>query len=576
MWETASLPDKSASTVGLLSSPQTPGPFLAVSALYPGRADTACAREILTLMGNRDGLTCVAVSPDGKRLATASMDGTARVWDLASGRGTCTLLGHTAAVRSIAATPDGRRIVTGSFDKTAKVWDAASGRQLLNLMGHTDGVWRVAVTRDGRRIITGSADGTARVWDAQNGQQLLKLEAERGIRAMALTPDGQRLVTGSFEVAQLWDLGSGQQLRQFKGPRAIISRLAITPDGQRVVMACWDGTTRLLDINTGQEVLKLQEAASGVASVAVAPRGKWLITGRGDGTATVWNIANGREMLSLNGHTDLVTSIAVTPDEQRIATASVDGTVRLWDAQSGRELLTLNPHTGPVWSVAVTPDGRRLITGGNDGTVKIWEAASPEETAAWVRQDQEAERRGAAWQRPGAKAPGFTQDWLVLGPLAVNDNLTGAKRLERQQLPGEAHLHPRAGDHVSVGGEEYAWYAHHWDEPLLDFNRLAQKPNKNRVIYAVCYVISPAERYDLLLQVGSSGPAKLYLNGREVYKCIRNNLGALDPVGPIRLRKGTNVLIVKMVDLVPGGCLRFVDADGNSARGLRVSFIQEP
>jgi WD40 repeat protein/serine/threonine protein kinase len=540
--------------------------------------DTASGREMLTLLGHANYVSCVAVSPDGQRLATASMDGTARVWDTAIGRATRTLEGHTGPVPSVAATPDGQRIITAGADRTARVWDAVSGGQLLTLQGHTGPVLSVAVTPDGRRIITGSWDATARLWDAASGHELLKLEGHEGpIASIAVTPDGQRLVTVSGDLAQIWDLTSGHKLRELKGPAADGLWVAVTPDGQRVITGSWDGTIRFWDISSGRELLKLDEPAR-VARIAVTPDSQRLVTGLSDGTATVRDMATGREIFSLQGHTDQVTSIAATQDGQRIITGSADGTARVWDAVSGRHLLTLKGHTQRVASVAVTADGRRLLTASWDGTVKIWEAASPEEVALWATHDQQIEQRRTAWQRIGAGIPGFIQDWLVLAPLELNAGETGVMGLEREQLPEEAELQPRAGDHVRVGGREATWQAHRAHEPVLDFNRLVGKLSENSVAYAVCYVISAAERNDVLLQVGSDDQAKVYLNGQEVYKYTRvRGLVALDPIGPVTLHKGTNVLVLKVVNESLGwlGCARFVDREGNPVHGLQVRLAPE-
>jgi WD40 repeat protein/serine/threonine protein kinase len=558
--------------------------------------ETASGREILTLMGHRTFVTCVAISPDGQRLATASLDGTARIWDMASGRGTRTLQGHSGGVSSVAVTPDGQRTITGSWDGTARVWDMASGRQLLRLQGHTAGVSSVALTPDGQRIITGGRDGWVRIWDAVSGDELRRLDWHTGevpsinaIRSIAVTPDGRRFVTGRVGAAQLWDLTSGQKLRALKVPAVIVTSLAVTPDGQRVITGGWnDHTTRLWDITSGRELLpKFQEPAGRVGSVAVSSHSERLIAGRTDGTATVWDVATGQELFHLDGHTDLVTSIAVTPDDQRIITGSMDGTARVWDAVSGRELLTLNGQAGPVRSVdlssavAVTSDGRRLIMGNRDGTVKIWEAATPAQAALWTRQDQEVERRRAAWQRPVAGTPGFIQDWLILAPLALEAGETRAKGLQREQLAEEAKLQPRAGYHVWMDGREYTWQAYHEKDPVLDFDRFVGKRSDHCVAYAVCYVISAAERRDLLLQVGNDYAAKVYLNGQEVYtdsgyKYTSFDTGALDPTEPVTLRKGTNVLIFKVVEQWRWlGCLRFLDQEGNPVQGLQVRLTPE-
>ncbi len=177
-----------------------------------------------------------------------------------------------------------------------------------------------------------------------------------------------------------------------------------------------------------------------------------------------------------------------------------------------------------------------------------------------------------------AGAPGFIQDWLVLAPIPLKAGHRGAKGLERAQLQGEAKLQPRAGNHVRVDGREYTWQAYHEKEPVLDFNRFVGKLSPNSVAYAVCYVISAAERHDLLLQVGSDPRAKVYLNGQPVYKYLRGrSLVALDPISPVTLRNGTNVLVFKVVNENWGwlGCLRFVDREGNPVQGLEVRLTPE-
>ena len=114
---------------------------------------------------------------------------------------------------------------------------------------------------------------------------------------------------------------------------------------------------------------------------------------------------------------------------------------------------------------------------------------------------------------------------------------------------------------------------------MLDFNRLVGKLSENSVAYAVSYVISEGERHDLLLQVGSDDHAKVYLNGQEVYKHTGlRPLVSLDPIGPVWLQKGTNVLVLKIVNLIlDWECgARFIDREGNPAQGLRISLTPEP
>jgi WD40 repeat protein len=84
-------------------------------------------------------VTACAVTPDGRRVVSASEDQTLKVWDLASGRAVATLEGHALGVNACAVTPDGRRVVSASEDQTLKVWDLESGRAMATLEGHAWG-----------------------------------------------------------------------------------------------------------------------------------------------------------------------------------------------------------------------------------------------------------------------------------------------------------------------------------------------------------------------------------------------------------------------------------------------------
>lgn len=152
----------------------------------------------LTLNGHTKQVWSVAWSPDGKRLASGSHDGTARVWDAASGKELLTLNGNAGYVSSVAWSPDGKRLATGDQALTAHVWDATSGQELLTLKGHTGALESVAWSPDGKRLGTASRDGTAKVWDAVSGHELLTLEGHMAqVFSVAWSPDGKRLAIGT-------------------------------------------------------------------------------------------------------------------------------------------------------------------------------------------------------------------------------------------------------------------------------------------------------------------------------------------------------------------------------------------
>jgi hypothetical protein len=259
-----------------------------------------------------------------------------------------------------------------------------------------------------------------------------------------------------------------------------------------------------------------------------------------------------------------------------LATASADGTAKVWDAAGGGELLTLKGHTGPVLSVAWSPHWERLATGGWDGTAKVWEAADAETVREWARQDRAVQDHLALNDVRDPQAQGFLQTWLLLLPLPFAAGESSAQALDRQQLPGEAQVRPRAGEQVLVGGRELVWQEHRSPQAVVSFNAVLGRVADRSVAYAACYLESDRARDDLWLQVGCD-QAKVYLNGREIYRVrVPRDGWSLDTVGPVGLKRGINVLLLKVVNETDWWwwqcCARLVDDAGRPVQRIRVKL----
>ena len=338
--------------------------------------DAERGRVLVVFSGHGSSVTSVAFSPDGKRIVSGSDDDTLRVWDFEGRRALLTLPGHGAGVSSVAFSPDGKRIVSGSGDRTLKVWDAESGRELLALRGHKGGVTSVAFNSDGKRIVSGSDDDTLKVWDLERGRELLTLRGHgAGVSSVAFSPDGKRIVSGSGDrTLKVWDAESGRELLALRGHKGGVTSVAFNSDGKRIVSGSDDDTLKVWDLERGRELLTLRGHAAGVSSVAFSPDGKRIVSGSRDRTLQVWNDEVRSGVLTLSGHDRPVYSIAFSSDGKRIVSGSLDKTLKVWDAEHGRELLTI--EDSPIFSVAFSPDGTRIVSGNHDGTLKVWDAKS--------------------------------------------------------------------------------------------------------------------------------------------------------------------------------------------------------
>jgi WD40 repeat protein/serine/threonine protein kinase len=340
---------------------------------------TPAGSPLMTVLeGHRHEVTAVAVTPDGHRAVSGSVDRKLRLWELESGRTLLVFQGHGGAVKAVTVTPDGRRAVSGSDDRTVRIWDMESGHTQRTFEGHFDAVRAVAVAYDGRHVVSGSDDRTLRVWDLETGDPLRILEGHAaGITAVALTRDGRCAVSASYDrTLRVWDLEIGRTLRVLEGHTGALSAVAITPDGLSAVSASGDGTLRIWDLESGQAVGTLQDRGSYVAGVAITPDGRTAVSASYDGTLGVWDLESGQSVGTLHGHRSYVAAVAVTPKGRRAVSGSGDATLRVWDLAKSPSARVHEGHTLAIRAMAVTPNGRRVVSGSGDATLRVWDLES--------------------------------------------------------------------------------------------------------------------------------------------------------------------------------------------------------
>lgn len=275
----------------------------------------------------------VAVSPDGKTLATAGFDNLVKLWDIAADgtlKEKTALAGHTGPVYAVAFHPtDPKVIATASQDKTAKLWDITTGKATFDLKGHTDIVDAVAFSPDGKALATAGADKSVRLWNPADGKEVKNLGAHDGsVYVVAFSPDSATLASagaGKDSLIKLWDVKGQKELRALKGHEQPVTSVAFRDD-------------------------------------------KTLVSASMDRTIRVWNVADGKEAKKLGPTADDPYAIAWSGKAKALAVCGYSGLITLWKLDADKPTFT-RAVKNPGYCVAFAADGTAVFTGHDNGTV---------------------------------------------------------------------------------------------------------------------------------------------------------------------------------------------------------------
>jgi WD40 repeat protein/serine/threonine protein kinase len=374
----------------------------AISSMASGELkvwDVAARRELFALGGTSPyGIKTVAFSPDSKRLAAGGgrsggfqnkFPGELKIWDATNGQEILKLRGHMGQVNSVAWSSDGLRLAScsGEFSPPGevKIWDAATGKQLFNLTGHTNEVDTVAWSPDDQFLASTCAEGTIKIWDTTTGKEVRTLRGHtKAVYSVRWSADGKQLASTSADPAvKIWDVATGKEVHSLSVPWA--ESLCWSPQGGQVELAYGDGTIKTWDLasNKVNKTTKLNTKSYG--SATWSPDHRKMAVASSDLTIKIVDFDRAPEAMVLHGGAERVASVAWTHDGQRLATSGAN--VKIWDTSSGKPIQTLLwPDGWHVLAASWSPDGQRVASSSLQkfsGTIKVWDTRTPKELFMW-------------------------------------------------------------------------------------------------------------------------------------------------------------------------------------------------
>lgn len=357
-------------------------PFALLSGTVQGQVGLSRTTrpELVLQSGHVDRVAAVAVSRDGRLIASGGWDGYIKIWDARTGEVQRSI--HAASeLMPVAFMPDGRSIVGGSTGNTVRIWDIATGEVLRSYKGHTGLVLSAAVSPNGKILASSGEDGELRLWNIQEETLMASTPNPKLlVEALAFSPDGKTLAGSADNDIRIWNGATGRQIRELKGHTKLVSSLQYSPDGELLLSGSYDREARLWNAATGALRKTFTGSKEDIHAVSFSRDGKTIATGGGlfaeVGELRLWDASSGALKRELKGHTGFVSGLTYTPDNKTLVSSSWDQSVRLWDAATGQPKRTLHGLGAWMKQVAYSPDGRTIAAASHDNTVKLWDAAT--------------------------------------------------------------------------------------------------------------------------------------------------------------------------------------------------------
>lgn len=326
-------------------------------------------RHSRSLTGHRGAVSSLSITPDERLVASASLEGSVRIWDRKSGE----------CLRTLDSFPDYQRVffldsgavIASASSQECNLWSVPSGTLLKSFQAE-----RLSIAAGPAVLALGTELGEVTLVDVRSLRVLGSVGVhDRSIHALAFSPDGGVvLAAGKGTVARI-DVATRKSdwIASGHHPDVLISRILVHSEPGFVVSCSHDGTARVWNLDSGKEIAVLRHAG-GVSGGAFSPDGRSLFTHGSENL--VWDTKSWARRKALSGGKGQVLKGSFSPDGRTIVAAGADGFIRIWDAESGEVLEAWSSNSERLLDLLLCEGGDEIISGGDDPACPIWRRSS--------------------------------------------------------------------------------------------------------------------------------------------------------------------------------------------------------